>query len=241
MASEAKDVANEIVGFKITNIWSTIVCLTLRPGQTIKRYYDGDKSGLIPPVGYYSMAMFLTYLLLSYSGYYNAAREQREKMNSQVTESIGKATTDADKRDLEQAQKLLTVYKFVSEDLASNETARYLVSLPLILLFRWLFFRKYGKGLKANAWYCLYGMGHTGMLSALPLVTIWLVSRDILTAGYLASLFFPMFFAYDVWASMQFYGILLETSILRCLLYYLAFFASAGFLAVTFLILYVFL
>jgi hypothetical protein len=203
---EFKEVTLEIIGWENNKIWRTIKDLTIRPGNAIAEYCEGQKEKYLSPVTYYFAAVAITYYLLMTTGFHAEAlrysREQTQK-NVETVQGFGPVTKDR----ISDHNK---VYEFFF-----GETGQKLVILPLALLLRWLLFRRYNNSFKSNAWYSLFTLGHESIVLGIIMLVLWYLTNNF-TLTYVVGLIAGFF--YDSWASCHFYKLKLVTSALLNLL-----------------------
>jgi len=85
----------------------------------------------------------------------------------------------------------------------NTEYGREIISLPIILLLAWLFYKRYNNSFKENSWFALYTWGHASLLT-IPIILFLYLGMDV-------ALFIPIAYAiivlYWTWASTKFYNL----------------------------------
>lgn len=208
-----KAVAKEVIGWEDNKLFHTLKCLTTKPGQIITEFCRGEKQKYLSPVAYYFGVETLKSYLVSISGLSDfLLKTQVEQLRKNLlllssTESLNKLSTD------QAANNTLT--NFFSFFL--GEIGQKIIALPILLLFTWLFYKKYNRSFKENSWFALYSGGHASLLS-LPLLLCWYITKDL---ALFKALSIIVTISYLVWASKQFYNLRIRKAILLRILYFL--------------------
>ncbi len=71
---EVKEVAGEIIGLESNKVFRTIKDLTIKPGEVIATYGEGDRQKYISPVVYYFGTSAASFYFLSLTGAVETAK-----------------------------------------------------------------------------------------------------------------------------------------------------------------------
>lgn len=209
--SEKQEVIQDIIGFDFTRLWSTFRDLTIRPGQIISAYCDGDRSKYISPITYLFLTYGLVFLLMNV---FNLPDIFFEKGRS-LYEVPGSSPNSQAVNDSQ--ENVNRVIDRIIEFMKSKE-ASLIISFPVFMLFQWLFYRRYRNSFFHNFYFVLFTFGHITLLTALLMIPMahpsgyaWGMALSVLAT-----------FAYWVKAELHFYKLTLRQAIIRKLLQALA-------------------
>lgn len=202
-ASGLEEVTKELVGWEDNKLFRTLHYLTTRPGQLIKEYCRGEKSKYLPPVVYFFGVTALESYLVSVSGFldFMLKKNQEDWLKMASDPAFAKLGVNASSVIENQS----TVLSFMM-----NQTGQKLILIPILLLFAWLFYKKYNRSFKENSWFALYTTGHATLLT-IPFILYWYFTRDFALYAILNLLVASV---YWVWASKQFYLLTIGKAIL---------------------------
>jgi hypothetical protein len=192
-ADGLKEVVKEVVGWEDNKLFATVKLLTTKPGQIISEFCSGEKAKYLSPVVYYLGVESLKSFLHSVSGISDFVLKTKvEEMRIKLLELnnlVGQAENHA----------VNDFYIFFA-----SEIGKKIITLPLLVLFTWLFYKSRNVSFKENSWFALYSAGHGSLLSLPITLLLWF------TMGYspiIPSLITAVSIFYWAWASMGFYKI----------------------------------
>jgi len=194
--SGLKEVTSEIVGWD-DKIVRTLKHLTTKPADVVSSYCRGEKRYMSPVVYILGVNAIETFI---------ASRiGLLDFMLHKNLESL-KESPVFSKADIEQIASNLSFF--------ISETGQKIIIIPLLLLFTWLFYKKFNKSFKENSWFAFFILGHATLLS-IPFMLKWYFAGDVTVYTIVT---FIGVFGYWVWASMKFYNLTLGKAILLRLL-----------------------
>jgi hypothetical protein len=200
-----KEVVNEVIGLEHNKILATIKYLTINPSQVVSEYCKGEKTKYLSPVVYYLGVESLKSYLFSVSGFSDyvlkiKVEEMRVKILSltNLSDQLGNHTMN-------------DFFIFFA-----GEIGKKIITLPLLLLLTWLFYKRQNNSFKENSWFALYSAGHASLLSLPLMLLLWY------TLGYssiITTSFITISLLYWAWASIGFYNIkFVKAIVLRTLM-----------------------
>jgi hypothetical protein len=207
-----KEVANEVIGVEHNKIFNTIKYLTINPSQVISEFCGGEKHKYLSPVVYFLGVGAIKLYLASISGLNDfllkgtAAKRWIAWLGSKFPSLA--ATKEETETFVSNNSTFISFF--------NSEYGRELISLPIILLLTWLFYKRFNKSFKENSWFALYTWGHASLLS-IPLILIFYITNDVTLFAPLSILILVL---YCAWASIEFYKLKLGKALtLRVLMF----------------------
>ena len=198
-----KEVTKEILGWEDNKLFRTLNHLTTRPGQIVNEYCRGEKQKYISPVVYFFGVTALETYIASLIGLYDF-------MLKQNVESLRKTFSDPifAKSGINVSSTPEQMNNFFA--FLFSETGQKIIILPIVLLFTWIFYKKYNRNFKENSWFALYTLGHLTLLT-IPLMLYWYITKDLVLYGIISLIIGSL---YWIWNSMQFYKLKIGKAIL---------------------------
>ena len=198
-----KEVTKEILGWEDNKLFRTLNHLTTRPGQIVNEYCRGEKQKYISPVVYFFGVTALETYIASLIGLYDF-------MLKQNVESLRKTFSDPifAKSGINVSSTPEQMNNFFA--FLFSETGQKIIILPTVLLFTWIFYKKYNRNFKENSWFALYTLGHLTLLT-IPLMLYWYITKDLVLYGIISLIIGSL---YWIWNSMQFYKLKIGKAIL---------------------------
>ena len=198
-----KEVTKEILGWEDNKLFRTLNHLTTRPGQIVNEYCRGEKQKYISPVVYFFGVTALETYIASLIGLYDF-------MLKQNVESLRKTFSDPifAKSGINVSSTPEQMNNFFA--FLFSETGQKIIILPIVLLFTWIFYKKYNRNFKENSWFALYTLGHLTLLT-IPLMLYWYFTKDLVLYGIISLIIGSL---YWIWNSMQFYKLKIGKAIL---------------------------
>ena len=198
-----KEVTKEILGWEDNKLFRTLNHLTTRPGQIVTEYCRGEKQKYISPVVYFFGVTALETYIASLIGLYDF-------MLKQNVESLRKTFSDPifAKSGINVSSTPEQMNNFFA--FLFSETGQKIIILPTVLLFTWIFYKKYNRNFKENSWFALYTLGHLTLLT-IPLMLYWYITKDLVLYGIISLIIGSL---YWIWNSMQFYKLKIGKAIL---------------------------
>ena len=198
-----KEVANEIMGWEDNKVIRTLNYLTTRPGQIISEYCRGEKHKYVSPVVYFFGVTALETYIASITGLYDFVLKQnveslRQSFSDPIFAKSGINVSNA-------PDQMNSVFLFLF-----SETGQKIIILPILLLFTWIFYKKYNRNFKENSWFALYTLGHLTLLT-IPLMLLWYITKDLVLYSIISLIIASL---YWIWNSMQFYKLKIGKAIL---------------------------
>ena len=204
--SEIKEVTKELVGWEDNKLWRTLKGLTLSPGATIRGFCGEDGQKYLSPITYFLGVTAVEAYVASYFGLFEAMLDKNK-------EELKRAATEPSlTRFFDTQQVSERVFDYLN--FVTSETGQKVIFVPFVLLFTWLFYKKFNKSFKQNSWYALYTLGHATLL-AIPLIPIWYFSKDLVLYSNTG---LAIIFIYSLWSSKQFYNLSLGKALVYQLL-----------------------
>lgn len=197
--NELKEVTKEILGWEDNKLFRTLKHLTTRPGKMINEYCGDGKIKYLSPVVYFFGIAALDFYFHSISGLLDAMTKSSLDSIREVSKSFD--TTNN-----------IVLFLF-------SETGSKITQIPMYLFVTWLLYKKYNGSFKENSWFALYTVAHITLLT-LPLTLYWYVTQDMVLINW-ASLIIAI--GYWIWASKQFYKLMLGKAIFLGALMFVAF------------------
>ena len=198
-----KEVTKEILGWEDNKLFRTLNHLTTRPGKIVNEYCRGEKQKYISPVVYFFGVTALETYIASLIGLYDF-------MLKQNVESLRKTFSDPifAKSGINVSSTPEQMNNFFA--FLFSETGQKIIILPTVLLFTWIFYKKYNRNFKENSWFALYTLGHLTLLT-IPLMLYWYITKDLVLYGIISLIIGSL---YWIWNSMQFYKLKIGKAIL---------------------------
>ena len=197
-----KEVTKEILGWEDNKLFRTLNHLTTRPGQVVSEYCRGEKQKYLSPVVYFFGVTALETYIASRIGLYDFVLKQNvESLRQSFSDPIfAKSGFNVSSTP----DQMNSVFSFLF-----SETGQKVIILPIVLLFTWIFYKKYNRNFKENSWFALYTAGHASLLTT-PLILYWYITKDLVLSSAIG---FIVELTYGVWASKQFYNLSLGKAI----------------------------
>ena len=198
-----KEVTKEILGWEDNKLFRTLNHLTTRPGQIVNEYCRGEKQKYISPVVYFFGVTALETYIASLIGLYDFMLKQNvESLRKTFSDPIfAKSGINVSSTP----EQMNNVFAFLF-----SETGQKIIILPIVLLFTWIFYKKYNRNFKENSWFALYTLGHLTLLT-IPLMLYWYFTKDLVLYGIISLIIGSL---YWIWNSMQFYKLKIGKAIL---------------------------
>ena len=198
-----KEVTKEILGWEDNKLFRTLNHLTTRPGQIVNEYCRGEKQKYISPVVYFFGVTALETYIASLIGLYDFMLKQNvESLRKTFSDPIfAKSGINVSSTP----EQMNNVFAFLF-----SETGQKIIILPIVLLFTWIFYKKYNRNFKENSWFALYTLGHLTLLT-IPLMLYWYITKDLVLYGIISLIIGSL---YWIWNSMQFYKLKIGKAIL---------------------------
>lgn len=198
-----KEVTKEILGWEDNKLFRTLNHLTTRPGQIVNEYCRGEKQKYISPVVYFFGVTALETYIASLIGLYDFMLKQNvESLRKTFSDPIfAKSGINVSSTP----EQMNNVFAFLF-----SETGQKIIILPTVLLFTWIFYKKYNRNFKENSWFALYTLGHLTLLT-IPLMLYWYITKDLVLYGIISLIIGSL---YWIWNSMQFYKLKIGKAIL---------------------------
>ena len=198
-----KEVTKEILGWEDNKLFRTLNHLTTRPGQIVNEYCRGEKQKYISPVVYFFGVTALETYIGSLIGLYDFMLKQNvESLRKTFSDPIfAKSGINVSSTP----EQMNNVFAFLF-----SETGQKIIILPIVLLFTWIFYKKYNRNFKENSWFALYTLGHLTLLT-IPLMLYWYFTKDLVLYGIISLIIGSL---YWIWNSMQFYKLKIGKAIL---------------------------
>ena len=198
-----KEVTKEILGWDDNKLFRTLNHLTTRPGQVVTEYCRGEKQKYISPVVYFFGVTALETYIASIIGLYDFVLTQNvESLRQSFSDPIfAKSGINVSSTP----DQMNSVFSFLF-----SETGQKIIILPIVLLFTWIFYKKYNQNFKENSWFALYTLGHLTLLT-IPLMLYWYITKDL---GLYSIIVLIIGSLYWIWNSMQFYKLKIGKAIL---------------------------
>lgn len=201
--SEKQEVIQDIIGFDFTRLWATCRDLTVRPGQTIAAYCDGDRAKYISPITYFFLVYGIVFLLMNVLHLPDMLVAQGEQYG-QLYE-INRASQD------DQSNKTISEINDRLIEFMKGKEASLIITFPIVILFQWLFYRRFRRSFFHNLYFVLFAFGHITLLTA-PLI-IPMAHPPAYKWSMLLMLIIT--FAYWIMAELRFYNLTLKQAIVR--------------------------
>ena len=198
-----KEVTKEILGWEDNKLFRTLNHLTTRPGQIVNEYCRGEKQKYISPVVYFFGVTALETYIASLIGLYDFMLKQNvESLRKTFSDPIfAKSGINVSSTP----EQMNNVFAFLF-----SETGQKIIILPIVLLFTWIFYKKYNRNFKENSWFTLYTLGHLTLLT-IPLMLYWYITKDLVLYGIISLIIGSL---YWIWNSMKFYKLKIGKAIL---------------------------
>lgn len=198
-----KEVTKEILGWEDNKLFRTLNHLTTRPGQVVSEYCRGEKQKYLSPVVYFFGVTALETYIASRIGLYDFVLKQNvESLRQSFSDPIfAKSGFNVSSTP----DQMNSVFSFLF-----SETGQKVIILPIVLLFTWIFYKKYNRNFKENSWFALYTLGHLTLLT-IPLMLYWYITKDLGLYSIIALIIGSL---YWIWNSMQFYKLKIGKAIL---------------------------
>ena len=198
-----KEVTKEILGWEDNKLFRTLNHLTTRPGQIVNEYCRGEKQKYISPVVYFFGVTALETYIASLIGLYDFMLKQNvESLRKTFSDPIfAKSGINVSSTP----EQMNNVFAFLF-----SETGQKIIILPIVLLFTWIFYKKYNRNFKENSWFTLYTLGHFTLLT-IPLMLYWYITKDLVLYGIISLIIGSL---YWIWNSMKFYKLKIGKAIL---------------------------
>ena len=198
-----KEVTKEILGWEDNKLFRTLNHLTTRPGQVVSEYCRGEKQKYLSPVVYFFGVTALETYIASITGLYDFVLKQnveslRQSFSDPIFAKSGINVSNA-------PDQMNSVFLFLF-----SETGQKIIILPILLLFTWIFYKKYNRNFKENSWFALYTLGHLTLLT-IPLMLLWYITKDLVLYSIIRLIIASL---YWIWNSMQFYKLKIGKAIL---------------------------
>jgi hypothetical protein len=220
--SEGAEIAEEVVGFDLKKFWYTFRDLTLKPGQMIAAYCDGDRMAYVRPITYFLVAWGAVFFLTSASDFLNKSIskgnqvpgiETNEDLNNPAEGFINMMKASDPNMSAEKIERLTSSINGSYEFLFTSQYGMLLILIPVFLPLQWLFFRRYRKSFIHHLYFYLYASAQLNILTLPALMLVYLapsLSTLILT---LISILVLLFYYY---AEFKFFtGISIKQLIVR--------------------------
>ena len=198
-----KEVTKEILGWEDNKLFRTLNHLTTRPGQVVSEYCRGEKQKYLSPVVYFFGVTALETYIASRIGLYDFVLKQNvESLRQSFSDPIfAKSGFNVSSTP----DQMNSVFSFLF-----SETGQKIIIMPIVLLFTWIFYKKYNRNFKENSWFALYTLGHLTLLT-IPLMLYWYITKDLGLYSIIALIIGSL---YWIWNSMQFYKLKIGKAIL---------------------------
>ena len=189
-----KEVAKELIGWEDNKLIKTLNYLTTRPGQIISEYCKGEKHKYLSPFVYFFGVTALETYIASTIGLFDFMLKQNvESLRKTFSDPIfAKSGINVSST----ADQMNSAFLFLF-----SETGQKIIILPIVLLFTWLFYKKYNRSFKENSWFALYTLGHLTLLT-IPLMLYWYITKDLVLYSIISLIIGSL---YWIWSSIQFY------------------------------------
>jgi hypothetical protein len=203
--SERKEVLTELVGFEITKLKNTIKDLTLKPGNAIDEYAQGERKKYLSPITYFLLIFGVSFFLDTVSGVgdyiFNKGFNQ---FGQSFATGIKKAEIDSGQKMPFDVQKMYENVDSEAKAFYQRKEAQLLILLPGLLFCQWLFFRRRKNSFLHNSYFALYTTAHY-ILLLLPLTIFFLISETLFLYSYsILGFVFPI--VYNTYAGINFYS-----------------------------------
>ncbi len=196
--NEVKEVASELLGWEGNKVFRTVKYLTIKPGQIITEYCQGEKQKYLSPVVYFfGIAGFILYLQ-SLSGLDDFVRDPKYLKALKKMSELGWVLSDSQ------------IIMFIN--IIENQTLMLILLLPVNLVATWFLFKKSNPSFKQSSWFVIYISAQSSFLFILPLLCFLFKFEGAFLFTY--QLIAPTIIVYSIWAAMQFYKIELGRAIL---------------------------
>jgi hypothetical protein len=208
-----KEVAKEIVGWEHNKLFITLKYLTTQPGRMITEFCRGEKHKYLSPAVYYFGVEALNSSLISITGLKDfLLKNQIGQLQRRILSLRSLGISNQFSTDKIENIALTPFYSFFL-----GEIGQKIIALPILLLFTWIFYKKYNHSFKDNSWFALYSAGHASLLS-LPALLYWYLTKDFYLWRILS---FVIVISYLVWVSKQFFNLKIGKAILFRILIFL--------------------
>lgn len=194
--NEVKEVAKELIDLEGNKVFRTLHHLTTRPGQMIAEYCQGGKNKYLSPVTYFVG-------VTAVEGFIASSLGLIEFVAKKNTEDLSKTFSDPAFSKLGIDASTISDKLNVAGSFLMSETGQKVTIIPIVLLFTWLFYKKYNRSFKESSWFALYTLGHVTLLT-LPVMLYWYFTKDLAVYSAIGLIFSSL---YWIWASMQFYSL----------------------------------
>ena len=159
--SEKAELIQDVVGFSFHKLWTTFKELTLRPGQMVGAYCDGNRSKYVSPVTYFLLAFGLWFFIASFPGILPVTKTTGKGLLEFFTTGFRLVNPDIS------SERIKALYDS-AELIEKSKEARIISRLLGLILFQWLFFRTYRKRFLPHLYFSLFVLAQIDFLS-LPL------------------------------------------------------------------------
>lgn len=166
----------------------TIRDLTLRPGQTMRAYVEGQRRTYVNPFTYLVFGMAINLVA-------NALTGTQGRMMEAYRDQFANDLEGSARR----VEAMMTVLEVITQ---YNLYLMLLIALPFALLLRW-FFADRGYVLAEIAVFPLYAFGHVALFGAFIAVAMVPLPFDM---NVMMGVSFVTYVAYCAWAALGFFG-----------------------------------
>lgn len=199
--SDRKEIISEIIGFDFNRLWATIRDLTLKPGKVAADYCDGQRKKYLSPITYFFLVYGLVYFSFSLTGLQSQFLEQGRTLyeNSKQQQVVPYGLKPKQLSPEEQAKMESNIRE--AQDFLMSKEGSLIVALPLMVLFQWLFYKKYRKSFYHHLYFLLFVSAQLNLLT-LPL-TLTLLVPELVVASWVIMCI--LLFGFWLYAEFHFY------------------------------------
>ncbi len=201
--NEKEEIVTELIGFSLKKLWHTIVELTVRPGQTIAAYCDGERNRIVTPITYFVLTFGMGFFVMTNTGLMDNSINLGYSLYTGTPERNFESYRNRLPTELSDEE----VSKFMD---ITNSTLAFVTSqkgmliqiIPVWLLFQWLFFKKYRKPFSHHLYLLMYTGGHSYLLTAPLMIPLFFSEALVVPILTITSLFG---IGYYFFAAIKFY------------------------------------
>lgn len=208
--SDRQEIISEIIGFDFSRLWATVRDLTIKPGKVAAEYCDGQRKRYLSPITYFLLVYGAVFFAVSLTDIQDQSLARSRSLYENSKQQYLPFATEKKQLSPEEQQKLHADVRKAQEFLMSKE-GTLIIGLPLMLLFQWLFYKRYRKSFYHHLYFMLFVSAQLNILT-FPL-TFTLVN-PALTAASIVILCIVLF-GFWLYAEFDFYDAPKGTLVLR--------------------------
>jgi hypothetical protein len=177
--SEKNEIIEEVIGFRVKKFVYTFKQLLLRPGESVASFCDGNRNDFVKPITYFIFCWGISYVIATASAGFELGFNLGHKMAGGETD-VNLANPSEDLLTaFHKANPEIPKEEFVEVTNALGKGVQFITSqqglllsfFPVMVLFQWLFFKRFRKPFHEHLYFFLYCTAQINILS-IPFIVI---------------------------------------------------------------------